>query len=174
MDCRAFLLNDKVFQKLDCHPQLTIFPKMDCRASSSTTIFPRLDCHLWQSFQAWIVVLLLCLAIFSKFGLSSLASFPRLDCHTPSSLWQNFPKDCRRSLLIINFGKSSSTWIVIHFSKWQIFPKWIVGRLFFANVPRRGLSIVAIFSQKDCRIALANFQGGLLSRVIFQDVDCRS
>src|SRR5688572_10974960 len=67
MDCRAFLLNDKVFQKLDCHPQLKIFPKMDCRA---TIIFPRLDCHLWQSFQAWIVVLLLCLASFSKFGLS--------------------------------------------------------------------------------------------------------
>ena len=65
-------------------------------------------------------MLLLCLAIF-----------PRLDCHPHSFLWQNFPKNRRRSLLIINFGKGSSTWIVIHFSKWQIFPKWIVGRLFF-------------------------------------------
>ena len=148
MDCRAFLLNDKIFQKLDCHPQLKIFPKMDCRASSSTTIFPRLGCHLWQSFQAWIVVLLLCLAIVSKFELSSLASFPRLDCHTPSSCGKiskglsevsthhkfrqkflnvdclqqvaNFPKeDCRSTLFLKMFQDADC-------QLWQYFPKRIV------------------------------------------------
>src|SRR6185312_9173348 len=104
MDCRVFLLNDKVFQKLDCHPQLTIFLKMDCRASSSTTIFPRLDCHVWQSFQAWIVVLLLCLASFSKFGLSYIhrlaGEFSEIGL-SYTQLWQNFPKYYLRSLFIL-------------------------------------------------------------------------
>ena len=151
MDCRSFLLNDKVFQKLDCHPQLTIFPKMDCRASSSTTIFSRLDCHLWQSFPAWIVVLLLCLSSFSKFGLSYIRRLVGKFSEIGLSYTQ-FPmaKVSQRIVVGLYSSKISAKVPQRGLSFISVSGKFSRSGLsvdsFFANVPRRGLSIVAIFS----------------------------